>query len=291
MTKYIRFDWAIKKLLRQKANFVVLEGFLSTLLEKTIKIDHLLESESNQESEEDKQNRVDILAEDDRGEKYIIEVQNANETAYFQRVLFGTSKLITEYMSRGDQYDKVPKVYSINIVYFDLGRGKDYIYHGTTEFRGIHHNDLLNLSPFQMERFGCETVHGLFPEYYVLKVNGFDDVAKTPLEEWIKFLKDQEIPESPTAPGLREAREIMNYDAMSKSERDTYNRHIDNLLSLSGSFELAVGDARIIGRAEGRVEERFNNAKALLSNGVPADIIATSLGLSTEEVESLKASL
>mgnify|MGYP003290234421 CR=1 FL=1 len=291
MTKYIRFDWAIKKLLRQKANFVVLEGFLSTLLEKTIKIDHLLESESNQESEEDKQNRVDILAEDDRGEKYIIEVQNANETAYFQRVLFGTSKLITEYMSRGDQYDKVPKVYSINIVYFDLGRGKDYIYHGTTEFRGIHHNDLLNLSPFQMERFGCETVHGLFPEYYVLKVNGFDDVAKTPLEEWIKFLKDQEIPESPTAPGLREAREIMNYDAMSKSERDTYNRHIDNLLSLSGSFELAVGDARIIGRAEGRMEERFNNAKALLSNGVPADIIATSLGLSTEEVESLKASL
>ena len=291
MTKYIRFDWAIKKLLRQKANFVVLEGFLSTLLEKNIKIDHLLESESNQESEEDKQNRVDILAEDDRGEKYIIEVQNANETAYFQRVLFGTSKLITEYMSRGDQYDKVPKVYSINIVYFDLGRGKDYIYHGTTEFRGIHHNDLLNLSPFQMERFGCETVHGLFPEYYVLKVNGFDDVAKTPLEEWIKFLKDQEIPESPTAPGLREAREIMNYDAMSKSERDTYNRHIDNLLSLSGSFELAVGDARIIGRAEGRAEERFNNAKALLSNGVPADIIATSLGLSTEEVVSLKASL
>lgn len=291
MTKYIRFDWAIKKLLRQKANFVVLEGFLSTLLEKNIKIDHLLESESNQESEEDKQNRVDILAEDEHGEKYIIEVQNANETAYFQRVLFGTSKLITEYMNRGDQYDKVPKVYSINIVYFDLGRGKDYIYHGTTEFRGIHHNDLLNLSPFQIERFGCESVKGLFPEYYVLKVNGFDDVAKTPLEEWIKFLKDQEIPESPTAPGLREAREIMLYDAMPKSERDVYNRHIDNLLSLSGSFELAVGDARIIGRAEGRAEGEHNKsieiAKKLLAAGLDAEFVARNTGLSVEEVESI----
>lgn len=59
--KLIRFDWAIKRLLRNKANFVVLEGFLSELLFENIIIEKILESESNQETDNDKYNRVDIL--------------------------------------------------------------------------------------------------------------------------------------------------------------------------------------------------------------------------------------
>ena len=141
----IRFDWAMKRLLRNKANFSVLEGLLTTLLGEKIVIQKLLESESNQETEFDKYNRVDMLAEDSKGELILIEVQNNSEYAYFQRMLFGTSKLVTEYIERGDNYDKVRKVYSVNIVYFELGHGKDYVYHGKTEFRGIHTNDLLEL--------------------------------------------------------------------------------------------------------------------------------------------------
>lgn len=130
MSNYIRFDWAMKRLLRNKANFAVLEGFLTTLLRDRIKIQKLLESESNQEEEFDKYNRVDLLAEDSKGTLLLIEIQNNNEYAYFQRMLFGTSKLVTEYINRGEGYDKVRKVYSINIVYFSLGHGKDIVYHG-----------------------------------------------------------------------------------------------------------------------------------------------------------------
>jgi predicted transposase/invertase (TIGR01784 family) len=150
---YIRFDWAMKRLLRDKANFAVLEGLITTLLGEKVTIHKLLESESNQEDEYQKQNRVDILAEDSRGELILLEVQNNNEFAYFQRMLFGTSKLVTEYLQRGQGYDKVRKVYSINIVYFALGHGSDYVYHGTTEFRGIHTGEILELSPFQRETF------------------------------------------------------------------------------------------------------------------------------------------
>ena len=114
-SNYIRFDWAMKRLLRNKANFAVLEGLpISILIQK------LLESESNQEDEYDKYNRVDLLAENSKGELILIEVQNNNEYAYFQRMLFGTSKLVTEYINRGEGYDKVRKVYSVNIVYFSL---------------------------------------------------------------------------------------------------------------------------------------------------------------------------
>ena len=46
--KYVRFDWAIKRLLRQKANFDVLEGFLTVFLGEKVTILEILESESNQ---------------------------------------------------------------------------------------------------------------------------------------------------------------------------------------------------------------------------------------------------
>ena len=96
MANYIRFDWAMKRMLRNKANFGVLEGLLTTLLEEKITIRHMLESGSNQEEEYDKYNRVDMLAENSKGELILVEVQNNNEFAYFQRMLFGTSKLVTE---------------------------------------------------------------------------------------------------------------------------------------------------------------------------------------------------
>ena len=74
--KYIRFDWAMKRLLRDKANYVVLEGFLSVLLGESVYIKTFLESEGNQQEENDKYNRVDILCEDSLGKLIIIEVQN-----------------------------------------------------------------------------------------------------------------------------------------------------------------------------------------------------------------------
>ncbi|NDV60681.1 Rpn family recombination-promoting nuclease/putative transposase, partial [Bacteroides sp. 519] len=130
MGNLISFDWAMKRLLRQKSNFVVLEGLLSTLLNEDIKIVRMLESEGNQEHEADKFNRVDMFAENSKGELVIIEVQNNRELDYFHRMLYGVSKAISEYISKGEFYSKVRKVYSINIVYFDLGQGKDYVYHG-----------------------------------------------------------------------------------------------------------------------------------------------------------------
>ncbi len=151
----------------------MLEGLLTTLLGEKIIIQRLLESESNQEDEYDKYNRVDMLAENSKGELVLIEVQNNNEYAYFQRMLFGTSKLVTEYINRSESYDKV-RVYSVNIVYFSLGHEADFVYHGQTEFRGIHTHDLLELTPFQKQTFKVDTVSQLYPEYYILKVNGFN---------------------------------------------------------------------------------------------------------------------
>jgi predicted transposase/invertase (TIGR01784 family) len=228
-TNYIRFDWAIKRLLRQKANFVILEGFLSTVLNEDIRIERILESEGNKENTDDKFNRVDLLVENSTGKLYIIEVQNYRELNYFHRMLYGTSKVVTEYISAGDDYDRIRKVYSINIVYFELGQGKDYVYHGQTEFRGIHENDVLQLSAAQRKQFLCEKAGDIYPEYYVLRVEDFNKVATSPLDEWILFLKTSEIPETANAKGLPEARERLRMDNMTDAERATYKAHLEAL--------------------------------------------------------------
>lgn len=295
MSNYIRFDWAMKRLLRNKANFAVLEGFLTTLLRDRIKIQKLLESESNQEEEFDKYNRVDLLAEDSKGTLLLIEIQNNNEYAYFQRMLFGTSKLVTEYINRGEGYDKVRKVYSINIVYFSLGHGKDIVYHGKTEFRGIHQNDILELSPFQRQTFKVDTVSQLYPEYYILKVNDFNQVAQTPLEEWIYYLNTGEIPDQAQAPGLNAARERLKLDRMSKDELKAYYRHLDNIVILRDNINTERAEGIAEGRAEGiaegleagRQEERRQNAIRMKAKGFPAQDIADITGLSPEEIDRL----
>ena len=291
MSNYIRFDWAMKRLLRNKANFAVLEGFLTTLLRDRIKIQKLLESESNQEEEFDKYNRVDLLAEDSKGTLLLIEIQNNNEYAYFQRMLFGTSKLVTEYINRGEGYDKVRKVYSINIVYFSLGHGKDIVYHGKTEFRGIHQNDILELSPFQRQTFKVDTVSQLYPEYYILKVNDFNQVAQTPLEEWIYYLNTGEIPDQAQAPGLNAARERLKLDRMSKDELKAYYRHLDNIVILRDNINTERAEGRAEGIAEGleagRLEERRQNAIRMKAKGFPAQDIADITGLSPEEIDRL----
>lgn len=257
MSRYIRFDWAIKRMLRDKANHEVLEGLLESLLGEKFTIEEFLESEGNKESDNDKFNRVDILAKDTAGHFFIFEIQNDRELSYFHRILYGTSKVISQYIHRGEDYAKVKKVYSISIVYFDLGQGDDYVYHGTTEFRGLHSDSVLRLSARQnAEFFGDEgsqrTVGAIFPEYYLLQVNNFDEIAKTPLDEWIDFLKTDEVKPSASAPGLAKVRECMRYDSLSDDEKAAYDRHLDALQYQRSVIETS----RIEGRAEGRVEGR-----------------------------------
>ena len=283
----IRFDWAMKRLLRNKANFSVLEGLLTTLLGEKIVIQKLLESESNQETEFDKYNRVDMLAEDSKGELILIEVQNNSEYAYFQRMLFGTSKLVTEYIERGDNYDKVRKVYSVNIVYFELGHGKDYVYHGKTEFRGIHTNDLLELTPFQKQTFKADTVSQLYPEYYILKVNGFNQVAKSPLEEWIYYLNTGEIPSNATAPGLDEARQKLKLAMMTRDELAAYYRHLDNIVILRNNIITEREEGRAEGREEGAMNKAIEVARFLKASGSPIELIMGATGLTKEEIDNI----
>ena len=243
--KYIRFDWAVKRMLRDKANFAVLEGLITVLTGEQVKIVEILESEGNQENASDKFNRVDIKA-----------VQLTRQLYYLRRILYGVSKTITEHIGLGDTYDEVKKVYSINIVYFDLGQGSDYLYHGKTVFTGVHTGDLLKVNTREKEGIKMTMPTDIFPEYYIVRVNEFNDVARTPLEEWLDYLKNNRIKDDTSTPGLKEARQRLLYLTMSDADRKAYLAHMDNLRVQKDVLDTAKLEGHAEGLAEGRAEGR-----------------------------------
>ena len=319
MANYIRFDWAMKRLLRNKANHAVLEGLMCSLLNEKFTIKRFLESEANQYTENDKFNRVDILAESEKGELTIFEIQNTHELSYFHRILYGVSKVITDYIDLGDAYDKVRKVYSINIVYFSLGQAKDYVYHGKTVFSGLHEpHDILKLSRRQCEVFfGDEAEKAervkreagdIFPEYYLLCVDNFDKLAVNNLDEWIAFLKTGEINDGDKAPGLAIARKCLDVDKLSVEERKDYANHMENLryqrsVIMTG-YDDGLQEGRMKGRAEGRAEglqegraegraegenmQKIKMAEMMLEDGESVEKVMRYTGFTREQVESLK---
>ncbi|MDR3184721.1 MAG: Rpn family recombination-promoting nuclease/putative transposase [Prevotellaceae bacterium] len=257
----ISFDYALKRLLRNKANYAVLEGFLSELLMRDIVVKSIGESESNKEHARDKYNRVDVLVEDASGEILLIELQFSIEMDFLHRMLYGVSKSLTERITQGEEYLEVKKIYSINIVYFDLGQGEDYVYHGKTHFKGLHRHDELRLSKAQRETFGKDVAGDIYPEYYILKINNFDDVAKDTLDEWIYFFKHNIIKDEFKAKGLNKAREALDRDKLTPEERRTYDylqTQRSHDLSMIASSKL---EGRIEGREEGRKEGREEREK------------------------------
>ncbi len=277
--KLVSFDWAMKKILRQKANFGILEGFLTELLKFDVKIEEILESEANQETEDDKFNRVDLLAKNERDELILVEIQYNDEIDYFQRILYGTSKLITEYIKKGRGYTNVKKVYSINIVYFEIGQGADYVYHGTTNFKGLHINDILTPSFIQKDKFNIETISDIYPEYYILRVNQFNDIAKNSLDEWIYFLKNEEIENRFKAKGLDKAKEVLDVLKLQPKERAIYERKEENKRYKESLFYTA--------EIKGAKKKAIEIAKSLLDI-LDIETISLKTGLTISEIEKLK---
>ena len=288
--RYVRFDWAIKRLLRQKTNFGVLNGFLTVMLREEVNILEILESESNQESADDKFNRVDIKARNSKGEIIIVEIQNTREVHYLERILYGVAKAITEHISLGEGYQNVKKVYSISILYFDLGVGTDYIYHGQNHFTGVHTGDRLRINTRDRDAVITRLPAEIFPEYILIRVNEFDKVATTPLDEWITYLKDGTIRPDTTTPGLREAREKLKYYSMSSSERHAYDEHLNAIMIQNDVLDTAKWEGRLEGLAEGKAEGEAKLRQTAINMkriGMPTADIATCTGLSAEEIEKL----
>jgi len=291
--KLIRFDWAIKSLLRDKANFDVLEGFLSALLEDdSIQIIELLGEEGQQDDEDEKFNRVDILVKDNQDRRIIIEVQTTREADYLERLLFGTSKSVIENIGLGNKYKNINKIISVSILFFNLGRGEDYLYHGTTQFIGMN-----NGKPLIIKRKEAQVIQGqkiaqfndtnIFPEYYLIRVEKYQNIVKRRIDEWIYLIKNNEVKEGATTKNIDKAAEKLAFLNMNEAERKRYDRYLINLQIEKDVIDTAKREgAQKALRVANLAIDRACNLK---ENSHLADQeIAKITGLSLEVVKSLE---
>lgn len=291
----VSFDWALKNILRDKANYDILEGFLSTLLRQNITVVSILESEANQRHETDKFNRVDLIVADEDQALFVVEIQNSRERHYLQRLLYGSSKLIVDHVHLGDDYDKVRKVISISILYFLLGEGEtDYLYHGKTEFYGWHSHQPLKLrAEKQKAVVGTEIVvngqqKNIFPEYYLLEVERFPDEVKSDIDEWIYFFKHSKILDDFHSKNIQSARRKLDLLKMPEQERRIYERYVMNKVSERDMIQTAREEGLEEGRTEGRTEGikagKLEVARQMLAKGMDIALISEITGLTDAEI-------
>jgi predicted transposase YdaD len=215
-------------------------------------------------------------------------------------MLYGSSKLICENMKRGFDYKEVKKIYSVNIVYFGLGQGEDYLYYGKTQFLGLNTNTILKPSKRQEEDYTIKQVHKIFPEYYIIKVNDFDKVAKNSIDEWIYFLKNEEIQDSFKAKGLKDAKAKLDFLKLGEKEKKQYIRNEESKMIETNVIYTARAEGKEEGFKDGIEQgieqgiekgaklEKLVIARTSLTQGLDIKTTALITGLSIDEIKNIK---
>jgi hypothetical protein len=217
----VSFDWAAKQMPRNKANCEVVEGFLSELLGRDVKIINVLENENP----EDGYDRIDVVIDDyEMKEVSLVEMYFSAGKSCFSRMVYGVSKAVVDNVSKDDfLFLKIQKVYAINIIFdIEMKENEDYIYHCQTLFEEVHTQEKMTLSYGQRKLFNINNPEDIYPEYFILIVNNFPDIVESKLDEWAYFLKNNQIKEEFSAKGLLEAREILDFDKLSQEEKAEY---------------------------------------------------------------------
>jgi predicted transposase/invertase (TIGR01784 family) len=245
--RVVRFDWAMKNLLRNKANYDIVEGFLSALLEDNeLKVIEILESESNKDSMDDKFNQVDVLVKDYKGRNILIEIQNTRESDYLYRMVYGASKNIAQSIKSGDRYRHINKVISVSVLYFNLGIGDDYIYYGQTEFVGMNTHERISKDSEKVRTLIPKEARynqiEIFPEYYLIQVDKYPNVVKKAIDEWVYWFKNEKVKDGSSSKHIDKVEDKLNLLKMNEKDRESYNRFLEKMASEIDIIETAYSE-------------------------------------------------
>ena len=169
----------------------------------------------------------------------------------------------------------------VAIISSNVTHEDDYIYHGITQFQGIHKKDTLQLSDKEKEHYPSHINHlsNIFPEYYLLKISGFDLKIRSTLDECVYALKEAEVRPEFKAKGIKEAGEKLTLLHLSQEERSAYDRFIGDIRISRSTLESSFYD----GIAQGKAEIILNLHRSRL----PAEKIAELADMSLENVQEI----
>lgn len=281
-------DFGFKRIFGTAMNKELLICFLNSLFEgkQVVKDVMYLNSENVGDVYTDRKAIFDVYCEGEKGEKFIVEMQNAYQTYFKDRSLFYSTFPIREQAPKGKDWDfKLNHVYTIALLNFDMDEDsfiKDEILHNVKL---------------------CDTAtHKVFYdklEYIYVEVSKFDkslDELETLYDKWLFALKNlYKLSERPKA--LRDKvfdklfkeaeiakftkQELREYEASKLAYRDIKN-------SIDTAKREGIEEGLEKGRAEGFEKGKLAMVKAMLANNMPIAQIIQISGITKEQIEQLK---
>lgn len=306
--KYINLftDFGFKKIFGTEFNKELLIDFLNQVLNKRERVQTLtyLGTEHSGKTAMDRKAIFDLYCENEKGEKFIIELQNIRQEHFKDRSIYYSTFPIQGQAPKGSHWDYCLKaVFTIGIVNFALDEQSD-------NDRYLHEARL-------MDRHTKEIFYDKLTFIYleVQKFEKGENELDTPFDKWMYILKNlhklqkrpRKLQEKIFEKLFSEAEiaklspEEMNaYEQSLKIHRDNYSikktlerakeetrKAIENAVKAKKDAVKAQEDAAKAKEA-GKLEEKIEIAKILIKNGAPAELVEKSTGLTKEQIEKLK---
>jgi hypothetical protein len=236
----IWFNYAMQYRFREEANFEILEGFLSELIGKKVKILEILKNNNKKGTPEAQVNHISLKAKIGKNNTAIFGVQYSDRLDYHKKVIYSASKAIIRRIAKGGKYD-VKKFYMINILNFGSGLGakRDYLFAAQADgFRGVRFNEIIpssneKITPPENPKTDIRS------EYYLILPEFFDGKVRTKFDEWAYVLKNGKVKSGFKALGMREMREKFDEQNMTVGEYKSYDRYMRDVCELRSMFQAA----------------------------------------------------
>ena len=277
--KYINplTDFGFKKLFGEEVNKELLVDFLNELLPEQHKIKELTyqQNEHLPLLEQDRKAIFDLYCENEKGEKFIVEIQKAKQNYFKDRSVFYATFPIQQQAVKGSNWDfKLAAVYTIGIL--------DFVFEEDRDDKSYIHKVLLKN---QNNKVFYDKLTFIYIE--LPKFDKSAEQLQSKIEKWIYVLKYlAKLQDRPVAlqekifTKLFAAAEIAKY---SREEREIYENSLKYYRDIKNVVDTAYEDGEIKGKIEGKIEI----AKNLKRMGLNVEQIIEATGLSKEEIEHL----
>jgi len=275
--KYINpfTDFGFKKIFGEEASKPLLLDFLNALLPENDKIATLSFKNNEQlgQTEFDRKAIYDIYCENEKGEKFIVELQKAKQNYFKERTIYYSTFPIQEQAEKGEWNYNLKAVYCIGILDFTFDD-----YESEPEKNEVIHT--IKLKNQNGKTFYDKLTY-IYLEMPNFKKNEAD--LKSRIEQWLYFIKYLE--DFQTIPNIFndevfskafEKAEIAKYGAI---ELDNYENSLKLYRDLKGVIDTAFD--------EGKLEGKLESARSFKRLGISIEIIIEATGLTKEEIEKL----
>ena len=285
-------DWGFKYIFGREENKDLLIGFLNLLLEPEVAIENVsyLNTELLGDNPELRRCVVDVLATDNEGNRYLIEMQNATDHDIRQRLVYYACRLVDQ-MGQHSQvwaYHQIKRVFTICLMNFTYERNptlrNDFQLRNETGDNVF--SDLLTIIPLQVPCIKAKNASECRKSYevllYLLRSMSRRTLTK---EEMLAELDTLDLPE----PTIETFRRVINtvVEDLTEADRRDYEVDLEKYVKTMGMIRSGREEGREEGRAEGRKEAMLEAAKEMKSRGLSLDMIVGCTHLSEAEIAEL----